>query len=72
MPKKRDGAKAACPRTQLGGGGGFGGTATTRIWGAAALTVITGYVDTLADDPDVDPLWRGPLEEMLGNFSHVG
>jgi two-component system, OmpR family, phosphate regulon sensor histidine kinase PhoR len=28
------------------------------------LTVITGYVDTLADDPDVDPLWRGPLEEM--------
>jgi two-component system, OmpR family, phosphate regulon sensor histidine kinase PhoR len=28
------------------------------------LTVITGYVDTLADDPGVDPLWRGPLEEM--------
>jgi len=28
------------------------------------LTVITGYVDTLADDPGVDPMWRGPLEEM--------
>ncbi len=28
------------------------------------LTVITGYVDTLAEDPSVDPLWRGPLEEM--------
>jgi two-component system phosphate regulon sensor histidine kinase PhoR len=28
------------------------------------LTVITGYVDTLAEDPGVDPLWRGPLEEM--------
>jgi two-component system, OmpR family, phosphate regulon sensor histidine kinase PhoR len=28
------------------------------------LTVITGYVDTLAEDPSMDPLWRGPLEEM--------
>jgi len=28
------------------------------------LTVITGYVDTLAEDPSVDPLWRRPLEEM--------
>jgi two-component system, OmpR family, phosphate regulon sensor histidine kinase PhoR len=28
------------------------------------LTVITGYVDTLAEDPAVDPLWRAPLEEM--------
>ena len=28
------------------------------------LTVITGYVDTLAEDPGVDPMWRGPLEEM--------
>ena len=28
------------------------------------LTVITGYVDTLAEDPGMDPLWRGPLEEM--------
>ncbi|MBS0375220.1 MAG: phosphate regulon sensor histidine kinase PhoR [Proteobacteria bacterium] len=28
------------------------------------LTVITGYVDTLADDPSVDQLWRGPLQEM--------
>jgi two-component system, OmpR family, phosphate regulon sensor histidine kinase PhoR len=28
------------------------------------LTVISGYVDALADDPGVDPAWRGPLEEM--------
>jgi two-component system phosphate regulon sensor histidine kinase PhoR len=28
------------------------------------LTVITGYVDALADDPGMDPTWRGPLEEM--------
>ena len=28
------------------------------------LTVITGYVDTLAEDPGMDPMWRGPLEEM--------
>ena len=28
------------------------------------LTVITGYVDNLAEDPGVDPMWRGPLEEM--------
>ena len=28
------------------------------------LTVIAGYVDALADDPGIDPTWRGPLEEM--------
>jgi two-component system phosphate regulon sensor histidine kinase PhoR len=28
------------------------------------LTVIAGYVDTLADDPGLDPAWRLPLEEM--------
>ncbi len=28
------------------------------------LTVISGYVDTLADDPAIDPAWKGPLEEM--------
>ncbi|HXQ30482.1 MAG TPA: phosphate regulon sensor histidine kinase PhoR [Steroidobacteraceae bacterium] len=28
------------------------------------LTVITGYVDALADDPGMDPAWHGPLEEM--------
>jgi two-component system phosphate regulon sensor histidine kinase PhoR len=28
------------------------------------LTVIAGYVDTLADDPGIDPAWQGPLEEM--------
>jgi two-component system phosphate regulon sensor histidine kinase PhoR len=28
------------------------------------LTVIAGYVDTLADDEGLDPTWRQPLEEM--------
>lgn len=28
------------------------------------LTVIAGYVDTLADDPTLDATWRGPLDEM--------
>jgi two-component system, OmpR family, phosphate regulon sensor histidine kinase PhoR len=28
------------------------------------LTVITGYVDTLAEDPGIDPMWQAPLEEM--------
>jgi len=28
------------------------------------LTVISGYVDALADDPSIDGAWRAPLEEM--------
>ena len=28
------------------------------------LTVITGYVDALAEDPSLEPAWRGPLQEM--------
>jgi len=28
------------------------------------LTVVTGYVDALADDTQIDPAWHGPLEEM--------
>jgi two-component system, OmpR family, phosphate regulon sensor histidine kinase PhoR len=28
------------------------------------LTVIAGYLDTLTDEPDLDPAWRGPLQEM--------
>ncbi len=28
------------------------------------LTVVTGYVDALADDMQIDPAWHGPLEEM--------
>jgi two-component system phosphate regulon sensor histidine kinase PhoR len=28
------------------------------------LTVITGYVDALAEDMQKDPLWQGPLSEM--------
>lgn len=28
------------------------------------LTVISGYLDTLVDEPELDPAWRGPLQEM--------
>lgn len=28
------------------------------------LTVISGYLDTLADDAAVDPLWQAPVQEM--------
>ena len=28
------------------------------------LTVISGYLDTLSDDPDLDPLWSGPIRDM--------
>jgi two-component system phosphate regulon sensor histidine kinase PhoR len=28
------------------------------------LTVIAGYLDTLADDAGVDPAWQGPIREM--------
>jgi two-component system phosphate regulon sensor histidine kinase PhoR len=28
------------------------------------LTVISGYLDTLADEPDLDPAWRAPFQEM--------
>jgi two-component system phosphate regulon sensor histidine kinase PhoR len=28
------------------------------------LTVISGYVDTLAEDSAIDPAWQGPLNEM--------
>ncbi len=28
------------------------------------LTVISGYLDTLADDPDLDPAWQVPVQEM--------
>ena len=28
------------------------------------LTVIAGYIDTLGEDPGLDPAWRGPLDEM--------
>jgi len=29
------------------------------------LTVISGYLDTLADDPEIPPGWRTPIQEML-------
>ncbi len=28
------------------------------------LTVISGYLDTLAEETDLDPAWQGPLQEM--------
>lgn len=28
------------------------------------LTVINGYLDQLADDPGLEPVWRAPIEEM--------
>jgi two-component system phosphate regulon sensor histidine kinase PhoR len=28
------------------------------------LTVISGYLDTLADDPTMDPTWTGPIRDM--------
>ena len=28
------------------------------------LTVITGYLDSLADDAELDPIWQAPVEEM--------
>jgi two-component system phosphate regulon sensor histidine kinase PhoR len=28
------------------------------------LTVITGYLDALADEPQLEPMWREPVEEM--------
>lgn len=28
------------------------------------LTVVTGYLDALAEEPDLDPMWREPVQEM--------
>jgi len=28
------------------------------------LTVISGYLDTLADDPSIDEAWAGPIKDM--------
>jgi two-component system phosphate regulon sensor histidine kinase PhoR len=28
------------------------------------LTVVSGYLDQLVEDPEVAPVWRGPIEEM--------
>jgi two-component system phosphate regulon sensor histidine kinase PhoR len=28
------------------------------------LTVVSGYLDQLADDPSIDPAWREPVQEM--------
>ena len=28
------------------------------------LTVISGYLDTMSEDPSVDPAWEGPIKDM--------
>jgi two-component system phosphate regulon sensor histidine kinase PhoR len=35
------------------------------------LTVISGYLDTLADDPDVPPAWRSPVAQMRAQASRM-
>jgi two-component system phosphate regulon sensor histidine kinase PhoR len=36
------------------------------------LTVISGYLDTLADDPDLDPAWQLPVQEMRRQSDRMG
>ena len=31
---------------------------------ARRLTVISGYLDTMADDPSIDQAWAGPIRDM--------
>lgn len=35
------------------------------------LTVISGYLDTLADDPDVPQAWRSPVSQMRAQASRM-
>lgn len=35
------------------------------------LTVIGGYLDSLADDPGLDPAWQGPVQEMRRQSSRM-
>jgi two-component system, OmpR family, phosphate regulon sensor histidine kinase PhoR len=35
------------------------------------LTVISGYLDTLADDPNVPPEWRAPVAQMRSQASRM-
>ena len=36
------------------------------------LTVIGGYLDSLAEDPSLDATWRGPVEEMRRQSDRMG
>lgn len=35
------------------------------------LTVISGYLDSLADDPEMPPDWRVPVDQMLGQATRM-
>jgi two-component system phosphate regulon sensor histidine kinase PhoR len=35
------------------------------------LTVISGYLDTLAEDPDVPQAWRGPVAQMRSQATRM-
>jgi len=36
------------------------------------LTVVGGYLDSLADDPSLDPAWQGPVQEMRRQSERMG
>jgi two-component system phosphate regulon sensor histidine kinase PhoR len=36
------------------------------------LTVISGYLENLADDPQLDPAWREPIQEMRRQSERMG
>ncbi|MBP6514629.1 MAG: phosphate regulon sensor histidine kinase PhoR [Steroidobacteraceae bacterium] len=36
------------------------------------LTVIAGYLDTMLDDPDLDPAWQPPVAEMRRQSERMG
>jgi two-component system phosphate regulon sensor histidine kinase PhoR len=36
------------------------------------LTVVSGYLDALAEDPVLDPAWRGPVQEMRRQSERMG
>jgi two-component system phosphate regulon sensor histidine kinase PhoR len=36
------------------------------------LTVVGGYLDSLADDPGLDPAWRTPVQEMRRQSERMG
>ena len=36
------------------------------------LTVVSGYLDSLAEDSSLDPAWRGPVQEMRRQSERMG
>jgi two-component system phosphate regulon sensor histidine kinase PhoR len=36
------------------------------------LTVVSGYLDSLAEDPGLDPAWRAPVQEMRRQSERMG